>query len=257
MSLQNSNETDVAEEQWLGAGLGSALLEAEQTVIDHALDGIFGEHLLQIGCWGHESGLIGRARTQHAATVYIDGQHGNVAADLTRLPFANDSVDAILLPHTLDLASSPHDVVREAHRVLRSDGQLMILGFKPVGLWGLRRVISRGQFPPGVAQIIGDRKLKDWLRLLDLRVQHEQRFFFRWPTERNLNLTSDRWESFGQRWFPELAACYFLQARKRVATITPIRPSWRSRARVVGGVAEPSLRKSLRIVSNKDWSEPK
>ncbi|MFK8053119.1 MAG: class I SAM-dependent methyltransferase [Woeseiaceae bacterium] len=241
--------------QWLESPLGIALLEKEQAVIDEALDGVFGEHLVQLGWWGKDAGVVGASRAQHTVRVVCDDQSGDVAADFTRLPFEDDSVDAVLLPHTLDLVARPHSVVREAHRVLRSEGHLMILGFKPVGLWGARRLLSRGQFPPGVRNVIGDRKLRDWLQLLDLRVQQSDRFFFRLPTGRRLGLGGEQWEVFGQRWWPELAACYWLQARKRVSTLTPLRPSWRSRARVVGGIAEPSLRDVLNSDRCTDTTE--
>ncbi|MEN7342964.1 MAG: class I SAM-dependent methyltransferase [Pseudomonadota bacterium] len=237
---------------WLGSTIGQELLAAEQRVIDEALDGVFGEHLLQIGRWGPDDGLISHSRTQHSVTVYSRGQPGQVVADFARLPFANDSVDAILLPHTLELSSRPHDILREAHRVLRSEGHLMILGFKPVGFWGLRRWLSKGKFPPGIQQVIGDRKLDDWMQLLDLRVQDHKRFLFRLPVSKKLNLTGVNWERFGRRWWPELAACYWMQARKRVATITPIRPSWRSRARVVSGLAKPSMRDAVKSVVKDD-----
>lgn len=232
---------------WLQTPLGQALLEAETHVLTHALDGVFGEHLLQIGRWGDEAGWMAQARTQHASRVFGPGEGGDVAADFTCLPFDSGSVDAVLLPHTLDLTTNPHDVLRESHRVLRSEGRILLLGFKSFGLWGLRRLWSRHQFPPGMSQVLGDRVLRDWLQLLDLRVYDHQRFFFRLPLTRLGQPASANWEQRGKRWWPELAACYLLHARKRVAAVTPVMPRWRARARVVGGVAEPSLRKVVEL----------
>lgn len=229
-------------ERWLDTPLGQSLLTDEQRYIDAALEGVFGEHLLQIGRWGPGGGLIGAARTQHAATVFQSGEGGAVSADFSRLPFADGSVDAVLLPHTLDLARHPHDVLREAHRILRSAGHLLIVGFKPFGLWGARRLFTVGRFPPAVRQVLGDRHLRDWLQLLDLRVQHQQRFFFRLPVNSWAGHGPGRWDDWSQRWWPELGACYLLTARKRVMTMTPIRPGWKQRARVVSGLAEPSMR---------------
>lgn len=237
---------------WLRLPLGKALLAAETEVLTHALDGVFGEHLLQIGRWGEEAGFTPLARTQVATRVYGPGEGGDVAADFTRLPFDSDSVDAVLLPHTLDLTAHPHDLLRESHRVLRSEGRLLLLGFKPFGLWGVRRMWSRGRFPPNVNTVLGDRKLRDWLRLLDLRIYDHQRFFFRFPLSSLGQPPSRDWEQRGKRWWPEMAACYLLHARKRVAALTPMRPSWRARARVVGGVPEPSLRNVVELRPTRD-----
>ncbi|MEO0576598.1 MAG: class I SAM-dependent methyltransferase [Pseudomonadota bacterium] len=239
---------------WLETPMGQALLGCERDQLRQALEGVFGEHLLQIGRWGSAEGFIDLSRTQHAVTVYTaeQGVAAGVYADFARLPFDSNSVDAVLLPHTLDMAVSPHDVLREVHRVLRSDGRLLMLGFKPFGLWGMRRLFSRGSFPSGINHALGERTLRDWLQLLDLRVENHQRFFFRPPFDRFATGGNEKLAHTAQRWFPELAACYLLQARKRVAAITPIRPRWHRRARVVGGVTKPSLRNVVKMVHAPD-----
>jgi len=55
---------------------------------------------------------------------------------------------------------------------------------------------------------------------------------------------SKKWEQRGQRWWPELSACYMLTAQKRISTLTPVRPLWRTKPKVVAGLAEPSTRTS-------------
>ena len=232
---------------WLASPLGHALLVSETEVLRHVLDGVFGEHLLQLGRWGDGAGVSALARTQVVTRVYGPGEGGDISAAFAALPFATGSVDAIVMPHTLDYAASPHDVLREAHRVLRAEGKLVLLGFKPFGFWGLRRVLGGGGFPPGVHHAVGERSLRDWCALLNMRVDDYQRFFFRLPLQRRGAPISGSWEQFGRRWWPELAACHLVCARKRVASVTPVRPSWRQRARVVGGVPEPSLRQVSRV----------
>ncbi len=56
-----------------------------------------------------------------------------------RCPWPADSVDAVLLPHTLEFAADPYAIVREVDRVLSGEGQLVVLrGFQPFSLWGIR-----------------------------------------------------------------------------------------------------------------------
>ena len=43
------------------------------------------------------------------------------------------------------------------------------------------------------------------------------------------------------RWNP-LASCYLLVARKEVFTVTPVRPAFRRRPRLVGGLVNPTTR---------------
>lgn len=225
--------------QWLNSSLGEALLAQETRLVEEALDGIFGEQCLQLGLWGSSNTFLRYARTQRSALIDAGLVPAGPSAigELHRLPVANDSIDCVILPHTLDFSDRPHAILREVHRVLRSDGHLIVLGFKTGGLWGLRRLIPGGAFPPGATHLISERRLRDWLQLLDLRIHGLTRFFFRWPLPGNGGPSSENWERRGQRLWPELAACYMLTAQKRVSTLTPVRPRWLRKSQVVIGLA--------------------
>ncbi len=232
-------------QDWLTTPLGEALLLRESRVVEEVLDGIFGEHCLQLGMWGDNRTFLRFTRTQRCGLIGETAEGGPCAiAELHRLPVETDSQDAILLPHTLDYSDRPHAILREVDRVLRSSGHLVILGFKPAGLWGLRRLIPGAGMPPGADHLISDRRLRDWLQLLDMRIQTVSRYFFHWPLPGNKPGASGKWERRGQAWWPEFAACYMLVAQKRVSTLTRVRPLWRSQPKVVAGLAEPSTRVS-------------
>ncbi len=241
MQVVRSHKT----KDWLETPLGMALIQLESRVVEEALDGIFGEQCLQLGLWGENRTFLRFSRTQRCCLI-AEGKDGqpSAVAELHRLPVESDSIDAVLLPHTLDYSDRPHAILREVDRVLRPNGQVVILGFKPGGLWGLRRLIPGAGMPPGADHLISDRRLKDWLQLLDMRIQGSQRYFFRWPLPGNRARASGKWERRGQAWWPELAACYMLTAQKRVGTLTPVRPLWRRKPQVVTGLAEPSTRVS-------------
>jgi ubiquinone/menaquinone biosynthesis C-methylase UbiE len=52
------------------------------------------------------------------------------------LPLESASVDAVLLPHTLDFCAEAHRVLREVERVLIPEGRLMIFCFNPLSPGG-------------------------------------------------------------------------------------------------------------------------
>lgn len=232
-------------QEWLQSPLGEALLQQEARVVEEALDGVFGEQCLQLGMWGENRTFMRFTRTQRCALIAesAPGQPSAVG-ELHRLPLENDSIDAVLLPHTLDFSDRPHAILREVDRVLRANGHIVILGFKTGGFWGLRRLIPGAGMPPGADHLISDRRVKDWLQLLDMRIQASSRYFYRWPIPRKSVSGSQKWERRGQALWPELAACYMLAAQKRVSTLTPVRPFWRAQPKVVAGLAEPSARVS-------------
>jgi SAM-dependent methyltransferase len=238
--------TDHEARAWLETPLGRSLLALETRLVEDALDGVFGEETLQLGHWGEPRALLRYARTQRAAVLadsVADGVPNQALGDYHRLPVDSDSIDSVIMPHTLDFADRPHAILREVHRVLRADGHVLILGFRPGGLWGLRRLVPGAGMPPGAADLLSDRRLKDWLRLLDMRIQKSKGYFFRWPIAGSRNSAVSRWEQVGQRWWSELSACYILSAQKRISTLTPVRPVWSARPKVVAGL-EPTTRAS-------------
>jgi SAM-dependent methyltransferase len=232
-------------EEWLKTPLGEALLQQEARVVEEALDGIFGEYCLQLGLWGDKRTFLRFTRTQRCSLIAETAEgEPSAIAEMHRLPVESDSLDAVLLPHTLDYTDRQHAILREVDRVLRSNGHVVILGFKPVGLWGLRRLVPGAGMPPGADYLISERRLRDWLQLLDMRIQSASHYFFHWPLPGNKARGSNKWERRGQAWWPELAACYMLTAQKRVSTLTQVRPLWRRKPQVVAGLAEPSTRVS-------------
>jgi SAM-dependent methyltransferase len=115
-------------------------------------------------------------------------------------------------------------VLREADRSLIPDGHLVILGFNPYSLWGLRRMLSRkGKRMPWGARFQSLSRLKDWLGLLGFDTLHSHYLFQRPPVQNKRFLeklyASRPARSEGRRL---LSATYILVARKRTVVMTPI-----------------------------------
>jgi SAM-dependent methyltransferase len=210
------------------------------------LERVFGEQLLQIGRWGRPDAFLRYARTQRAALLdWRTGVEADVVSDTSALAVAGDSVDAVLLPHTLELTPSPHALLREVDRILRADGHLVVLSFKPSGLWGVRHLVSAQGYPPGQRRLILESRLRDWLELLSFDIGMRIRYCHTLPFERIRRLGTFPREDWAGRWLPALSGGYLLSAQKRVHPLTPIRPTWSTqRLKVVGGLVEPTTRTS-------------
>jgi SAM-dependent methyltransferase len=222
---------------WFEGPLGARVLREEAALAALALDDVFGFELLQVGAWGLKSHLLVGARTQHTTLLASEMSPGvTLCAPLESLPFKSDSIDAILLPHTLELVDDPYAVLREAERVLTGEGCLMICGFNPFSGWGARRAfgrfLSRPTFPPGTLRMLSERRLRDWVALLGFDVDSVQGYLGL------LTLNGGAGE------FKPKAAltsgAYLLKARKRVPTLTLIKPRRRVLQRVLVGAAEPT-----------------
>ena len=98
--------------------------------------------------------------------------------DLANLPFATASLDGVVLHHGLELVKDPRAAIKEVERVLAPGGKLLICGFNPFSLYGLRRLYARVFSDPMSAHaLVNPMRLFDWLALLDLRLDCRPKYF--------------------------------------------------------------------------------
>lgn len=231
----------VSIDDWLHSSRGEALRAAEALLLREALEDCFGWEMLQIGLWGGERELIAGGRTRRQTV--ISGTHSrgaDVVARLTQLPVASDSVDAVLLPHTLEFETDPYAVLREVDRVLTGEGKLLVLGFHPWSLWGLRAKATRGGWPPQLRRLLSERRLRDWLVLLGYEVTETRRYLYDAPWGEPA-LAS---RTLHRSWYNPLpAGAFLMKARKRVYALPPLRLRLRERTQLIGGLVKPTAQR--------------
>ena len=226
-------------ETWWQTRTGGYLQKQERAALGQALPTLFGFYLVQSGCWGGDQSLLDASTIRSRVVVGSRGQPGSgVAGDPAYLPFASDSVDVVLLPHTLERVEEPEQVLREAERVLHGEGHVVILGFHPFGPWGLMRYT--GLRRPWHGRFLNLWRLKIWLRVLGFEEVSVRHYLFRPPFASHGML---RRSAFLDRLGWRLSAgAYMVVARKRVFTMTPLRMK-RSRTQpAFSGVAKPTTR---------------
>jgi SAM-dependent methyltransferase len=228
--------------------LGRSLLTAEAELLGEALEDVFGWEFLQVGAWGEGRDLLAGCRTRRK-TVVAPGDTGcqaDIIARPSALPIGRDSVDAVLLPHTLEFASDPYAILREVDRVLSGEGQLVVLGFRPLSLWGLRARASVAGFPPGIRRVLSAGRVREWLVLLGYEVVATRAYLYctPWGSGPADAHQPEHSPLLRRSWFNPLpAGAWLLKARKRIRTLTPIRPRLREKqAAVLGSLVKPTTR---------------
>jgi SAM-dependent methyltransferase len=147
----------------------------------------------------------------------------HLQCDFTALPFPAQSLDLVVLPHTLEWVDDPHACLREVDRVLMPGGQVVISGFNSWSLWGLRQLLGRvggGWYLPQHGEFFAPHRVRDWLRLLSFEVTQGRFGCYRPALCSPLWL--HRWrfmDKAGDRWWPVFGAVYFLAAIKRVPSM--------------------------------------
>ena len=157
-------------------------------------------------------------RTNNPEIQYID------AFDFTVLPFESDSIDVLLLPHTLDDHPNPHAALREAYRVLRPEGKMIVLGYNPFSLWGICATWTRWRGRKWWAyeqQSLHVHRLKDWLALLNCDIVQGKYGCYAPHVRSESWLKRWAWfEKAGDRWWGMAGAVYAIMAVKRVYSPT-------------------------------------
>ncbi|MDS4016207.1 MAG: class I SAM-dependent methyltransferase [Candidatus Accumulibacter sp.] len=229
-------------EAWLQSPQGRYVMAWEQDMISSAVADVFGYNALQLGL--PQCNLLAQNRIPLRQTVDETGD-ADVRCDLRQIPFAAHSIDLIVMPHVVEFHDDPHQILREVERVLIPEGMLVISGFNPLSIWGLRRRLAgrSAQFPWNGAYL-SVLRLKDWLQLLGFEVDRAAFGCYAPPFERERWLR--RWqlmETLGCRWWAFAGGVYLVCAVKRVHGMRLILPGWK-RAR--------AARKGLSIVSQKE-----
>jgi len=146
------------------------------------------------------------------------------------LPFETGSIDLVLLPHTLEFNEHPHQILREVERVLRPEGSVIMSGFNPFSLWGMRRALGSKTDYPWCGSFISMSRMKDWLALLGFEVEVVQFACYTPPfSGAGLLKRSQFLEPKGDHWWDAVGGVYFLQAKKRVPGMRLIKPNWNGR----------------------------
>lgn len=228
------NQSDALAE-WFESPRGQYVLAWEQSQVDNAVDDVFGFHAVQVGLPGIDFLRENRMPLKIRAG---NGSMGTLQCSPEHLPLASHSIDLLVLPHVLEFSDNPHQILREAERVLMPEGQVVICGFNPLSLWGLRRRVgatlgwTRGAYP-WAGKFIGLLRLKDWLSLLGFELNGGRFGCYAPPFAQSRWLQrSSFMEKAGARWWPIAGGVYTVRAVKRQVGMRLVTPAWReSRAK--------------------------
>ncbi|MCE7527036.1 MULTISPECIES: class I SAM-dependent methyltransferase [unclassified Polynucleobacter] len=213
-------------EQWLNSPPGQYVLAWEEKRFAAAVGDVFGFHALQIGL-PQLDGLNANRMPLHVLSVSpgevgikAQSQEWHIVEGLpTELPFASQSIDLVLLPHVLEFAADPHQILREVDRILLPEGRVIISGFNPASIWGVRQYLSHlfgTPYLPRTGQFISLLRLKDWLKLLDYSVDRGHFGCYKFPLQSSAGMTRmDFLEPMGNRWWPIFGAVFLISAIKR------------------------------------------
>jgi SAM-dependent methyltransferase len=211
-------------EHWFNGSKGQQVLASQQLLINENIKACFGYHLLQLSVSSSvrlfdESSISNK----YCCHPIYDPQSVQVQALFESLPFANESIDLVVLHHAHEFVDNPHELLREIQRVIIPGGRIIIVGFNPWCTMGAKTLYSR--FVPNAIwqnHLLSKRRMADWLGLLGFSVELSD-FGYHTPkiVEAMNRPRLNKWlrsAAFGDY--------YVLRAIKQTATLTPLKPKW-------------------------------
>lgn len=178
---------------------------------------LYGQTAVQLGFPARQT--LQNARVRRIAAAGEDGCPIRCRWDA--LPFAPESLDAVSLPHTLDVAANYHAVLHEVVRSIRPGGHLLVAGFNPWSLWRLnpawRRLLPEKHLPPSLPYL---KKILEEQNFALLQGQ----FFVYTPLSADADLLrrTDFLNAAGNRWWPHWSAAYGILLVKQRHSLRPL-----------------------------------
>lgn len=231
-------------DSWQQLPKGESLLALECELVREKLRLCFGQHLVKLG------GLSSQIDTSECLINHqinlINGtsrnSHSGVISELDELPFQESSVDAVLANHVLEFCPDPHQVLRELHRILIANGNLVLTIVNPVSMMSFARLWPfKSHKPFWKGRFFSVSRVKDWLNLLGFEVTEEAYCGYSTLLGNSKLTDKERTAAIFSSVLPKSGAVCILVAKKRQWPLTPIRPRVRYKTAFSPAVRSASL----------------
>lgn len=177
--------------------------------------------VLQIGGLGWENDFIDCSLYKKYCIIDEKGNGYEdaikIRANSFRLPIQSESVDLVLVPHLIEFDVNRFQTMREIERVLKPEGDVVILCFNPLNIWvRMQSVWDKKMSDSWRSYFISRTRIADWLKLLNFEIKTTSEF-----TIDSIVTTPERFK-IGKRTFFSMA--YGVKAVKRQYTLIPLTP---------------------------------
>lgn len=213
-------------ETWFNSPLGQWIQTIEQQLLDQIMPKVYGYHLMQLSvlngvCLSQQSPV-----THHFSLGVSEQGNAKAIASFEQLPIEAESIDGAILHHVLEYSTNPHQLLRETARTIIPNGYIVIVGFNPFSLLGIRKKV--GQLLTRTSHwrchSLRSNRLMDWLQVLDFEPVSVRYGYHGLPFNHGYRSSMDQ---VCGKILPISGAFYIITARKSVIPMTLIKAPWK------------------------------
>ena len=227
--VKPSQAAAITQHDWLQTPLGHHFQQVEQQLYDKLVGDVFGFYALQMGLTPLNLLKNSRIPTLLQADLTAEQLKPSLQCDHQFLPFAENTIDLICLPHVLEFSENPHQTLREVARVLVPEGHVILTGFNPYSAWGVKSALHKRADYPWSGQFFSMTRIKDWLSLLGLELVQAEQQNYVMPMDNPIwfNRLSGIGR-IGEKCWPMCGGLYAIVAKKRVVHMHLLKPNWKA-----------------------------
>lgn len=178
-AASTDRQSQEQEHTWFDCQLGISLLRTETNELGNILPNLYGKYLVKIdGPNTNNSQFLKSSQidtkiylttaiplltnTAHIAsknnaiqltmTENADDDSSNnvntgantylIQCHYDAIPLLPESIDVVIIHHALEFSLNPRSILEEAYQILAPNGNLIIIGFNPLSMWGLKQLIT-------------------------------------------------------------------------------------------------------------------
>ena len=202
------------------------LVSQEQAFLNRWLKNVKNLYVVQLGnppdCWPNSRGMTVLRVVDTDSPSQC--RSGYVKADFMCLPIRSESVDVVLISHAVT-SENVVLVLKECNRILKSNGQLILLGLNNIGIWRWCYLMGCQKHFFKKQTFLSAYQIKTQLQELEMEIIFFQTICFR-PPFKDRKLVSQFMviDVIGQFLFPSLGASFMMVASKQIGglTIVPV-----------------------------------
>ena len=157
---------------WIATKYGQYIIQKEGSALKKVLPDVNSHRMIQLGLAPQ---LDFSLKSHHLYSFSFVPLNTNVSnsgvSDFNALPLPSETIDTVFLHHVLEFSQCPHEVLKEASRVLKPSGYIVMVIFNPVSMLGLLKFPARLFSSNSVWRHHGLRRgrVLDWLKFLSIR----------------------------------------------------------------------------------------
>jgi|GEM_PF-986773 len=268
-------------QKWYLTPKGQKLFNQEAILVEKAISNLFGYYLVQLGASAHyqwmQSSRVSNkliVDDQIEPSVVLKWQSENlqklsenpkskvvhwVKADLDFLPFAKESLDVAVLPHTLETVNDPYYLLRQVDTNLVPEGHIVLTGFNPLACALIKAQLSKDGKAFREANLVRSSRVIEWLKVLGYdieQVKFSTISCFTGTTDRDSIAgwrLLERTEQSLSRMGLQFGNVYCIVARKRIDSPKMVGAAWKKTPwlNIAKGNQVVSNRNSKSLHSNK------